>query len=273
MHRILAIMGSPRRGDTHHLTRRIEAAMAGLGEVQFEYLWLRDADLRTCRGCYACLLRGEEHCPLDDDLARIEQQILASDGVIFASPVYAMNMTALMTNLLDRLAYAMHRPRFFEQKALIVVSAGAAGIKVTQNAIAAVRLMGFDMSGGRLGMTMLSRPWTAAEQRRVHVEAERAARRFLSALTAGRRSRPGFMDVALYRIEQAVYEVNREEQPADYKYFAERGWLNPSRRWYVDAPVNPLHDLGARAIAWIVRRQALRRQRALEREMQQRSQG
>jgi len=220
--------------------------MGGLGEVRFDHLWLGDADLRVCRGCYACLLHGEERCPLDDDRAEIEQPILDADGVIFASPVYAMGMTALMKSLLDRLAYTMHRPRFFDQTALIVVSAGAAGIKETQNAIPAVRYMGFDMAGGRVGLRMLPRPWTRAERRRILVETERAGRRFFHALERERRPAPGFMDVAYFRIQQAVYDVNREQQPADYEYFADHGRLNPSRRWYVDVPVNPIYDPGAR---------------------------
>ncbi|MBD3293329.1 MAG: flavodoxin family protein [Armatimonadia bacterium] len=270
MHNVLAIMGSPRKGDTYHLTQKIEATMSGLGEVEFDYLWLRDADLRICRGCYGCLERGEWHCPLDDDRAEIEQRMLDADGVIFASPVYALSMTALMKNLLDRLAYTMHRPRFFEQKALIVVSAGAAGIKETQEAIAAVRYMGFDMSGGRVGLEMLPRPWTQAEQRKMHVETQRAARVFHDALDRQRRSSPTFMETAYFRIQQAMFEVNRENQPADYEYFAERGWLDRSRRWYVNVPVNPFYDLAARMLGRLVRRRVERRQHALEEQAERR---
>ncbi|MGI5819098.1 MAG: flavodoxin family protein [Armatimonadota bacterium] len=266
MHNILAIMGSPRKGDTYHLTRQIEATMSGLGDVGFDYLWLRDADLRMCRGCCACFERGEEHCPLDDDRAEIEQRILAANGVIFASPVYALGMTALMKNLLDRFAYALHRPRFFDQKALIVVSAGAAGVRVTQKSLAYVRYMGFDMSGGRVGLTMLPKPWTQAELRAVHVETQRAGRRFFRALQHHGHRAPSFMETAYFRLQQAAFAVNREEQPTDYEYFAERGWLNPARKWYVDAPVNPFYDLAARAVAGFVRRQALGRQRTLKEE-------
>ncbi len=266
MHRVLAIMGSPRRGDTFHLTQQIEATMSGLGDVEFDYLWLGDADLRMCRGCYACLERGEQHCPLDDDRAEIEERILDADGVIFASPVYAMSMTAQMKTLLDRLAYAMRRPRFFDQTALIVVSAGAAGLKETQNAIAAVRLMGFDMSGGRMGLTMLPEPRTRAEKRNIQVETQRAGQRFFDALERDRRAAPGFMQVLVYRVQQATFEVNRENQPADHEYFDERGLFDRSKRWYVPAPVNPFHDLAARLIGRIARRGALKRQRTLEQE-------
>ncbi len=266
MHRVLAIMGSPRKGDSYHLSRQVEATMTGLGDVEFDYMWLHEADLQMCRGCYACLWHGEENCPLDDDHAEIEQRILAADGVIFASPVYAMSMTAHMKNLLDRLAYTMHRPRFFDQTALIIVSAGAAGIKETQSAVAAVRYMGFDMAGGRLGLQMLPKPRTRAEKRNIHVETQRAGRRFFDALDRQGRSAPSFMDVAYFRIQQATYEVNRDEQPADYEYFSERGWFDRSQRWYVNAPVNPFYDLGARLVGRMARRKIEGRRRALEGE-------
>lgn len=269
MHSVVAVMGSPRKGDTYHLTQQIEKKMSNLGDVKFDYLWLRDADLQICRGCYACLWRGESHCPLEDEREEIERRLLGADGVIFASPVYAMGMTALLKNLLDRFAYAMHRPRFFDQKAMIVVSAGAAGIKKTQNAIAAVRHMGFDMSGGRVGLTMLPRPWTQAEQRRVQARTERAGRDFFEVLQRDRRPRPGLMDVAYFRIQQAVYKVNRNEQPADHRYFEERGWLDRSCRWYREARINPFYDLCARAVARAVRRRALARRNDLKREAEQ----
>lgn len=266
MKQVLAIMGSPRRGDSYHLIRRIEEVMTGLGEVEFDYLWLRDADLRTCRGCCACIVHGEQHCPHDDDRAEIERRILGADGIVFASPVYAMGMTALLKNLLDRLAYAMHRPRFFDQKVLIAVCAGVAGIKQTQQAIAAVSYMGFDMSGGRVGLTVPFRPWTQSEQRHFDRETDRAGRRFLSALQSNRRSAPSFMDLALFRMRQSGCELSREQFPADYEYVVERGWHDRSRRYYVDAPVNPLYDLGARILGSIARRQSLARERVLRAE-------
>ncbi len=265
MHRVLAIMGSPRRGDTYHLTQRIEEEMARQDEVSFDYLWLREADLRPCTGCCACFWGGEERCPLKDDRAEIERRMLDADGVIFASPVYALSMTGLMKTLLDRLAYVLHRPRFFEQKALIVVSAGAAGVKQTQDAIANVRYMGFDVVG-RVGLAMLPKPWTRAEQRQMASRTERAGRSLLSAMQRNRRSAPNLLETMYFRVQQAAFEANREEQPADYEYFAERGWFDRSRRWYVDAPVNPAYDLLARSAAAMVRRQVTARQRALQRE-------
>jgi hypothetical protein len=54
---------------------------------------------------------------------------LEADGIIITSPVYALNVTALLKNLFDHTAYLYHRPRFFTKKALVVVTTAGAGQK------------------------------------------------------------------------------------------------------------------------------------------------
>jgi len=123
--KILAIMGSPRgKGAGYAVVKKIEAGMKAMGDVEFTYLFLNDADLKLCTGCYTCLAKGEEKCPLKDDRAAIEQQLLAADGVILSSPMYVLNVSWLMKNFIDRFAYTNHRPRFHGQKVLTVVNMG-----------------------------------------------------------------------------------------------------------------------------------------------------
>ncbi|MDP3034012.1 MAG: NAD(P)H-dependent oxidoreductase, partial [Methanobacteriaceae archaeon] len=79
--KILTIMGSPRkRGNTYQATQELEKEMQKLGDVKFEYLFLKDAHLEMCRGCFNCVSRGEEFCPLKDDREDIEKRILEADG-------------------------------------------------------------------------------------------------------------------------------------------------------------------------------------------------
>ncbi len=127
--KILAIMGSPRKkGNTYKVVQEIEERMKEMGDLEFEYLFLKDANLEPCRGCHTCLLKGEDLCPIDDDRPKIEEQILNSDGVILASPVYLFNVSALMKKFLDRFAYVCHRPRFFNQYLMSVSTAGGSGL-------------------------------------------------------------------------------------------------------------------------------------------------
>ncbi|HOI12433.1 MAG TPA: flavodoxin family protein [Methanoculleus sp.] len=103
--KILVIMGSPRKGNTYQAAQRIEEVMRSLGDVEFEYLMLRDVGLEPCRGCLTCFTWGEERCPVRDDAPAVGQKLSDADGVIFASPVYGLAVTGLMKTFIDRFSY------------------------------------------------------------------------------------------------------------------------------------------------------------------------
>jgi len=57
--KILAIIGSPRKkGNSYKATKEVEERMKQLGKVEFEYLFLKDADLKMCSGCFNCVSKG-----------------------------------------------------------------------------------------------------------------------------------------------------------------------------------------------------------------------
>nr|WP_292376791.1 NAD(P)H-dependent oxidoreductase [Methanosarcina sp. UBA411] len=66
------------------------------------------------------MTEGKDHCPLKDESSVLEQKMHAADGVIFATPVYVMNVSALMKTFIDHFSYIYHRPRFFDKKALLL---------------------------------------------------------------------------------------------------------------------------------------------------------
>jgi multimeric flavodoxin WrbA len=122
--KILAIMGSPRRGNSLKLTRLIEDELKDMSSVDFEYLFLKDTQLANCIGCHLCIQKGEQMCPLHDDRDLIIKKIEDADGVIFVSPVYMFTITALMKNFVDHLAFLVHRPCFFHKPAMIFIHRG-----------------------------------------------------------------------------------------------------------------------------------------------------
>ena len=143
--KILSIMGSPKgKGSGYQIVKKIEDRMRALGDVEFEYLFLKDANLKLCTGCYTCLAKGEDRCPLKDDRAEIEQKLLAADGVILSTPMYVLNVSWLMKNFIDRFAYANHRPRFHNQKVMTVVNMGG------DNPKTALSLLRYALGGSRI---------------------------------------------------------------------------------------------------------------------------
>ena len=93
---ILAIISSRGEEHTYHLVRVLEAKMQEFGESEVEYCILEEVALHLCRRCYACITRGEEHCPFRDERSSIEERMLDADGVIFAAPNAVSNMRLLV---------------------------------------------------------------------------------------------------------------------------------------------------------------------------------
>ena len=256
--KVLAIIGSPRaRGNTYRFVRMIEERLRQQADVEFEYLQLGEADLRPCKGCAVCLVRGEDHCPLADDLAEIERRLLAADGVILACPVYAMDMPSVMRVFMERLAYSMHRPRFFDQKALLVTTTGVAGTRETLGRLAEMSYAGMQIVG-KVGVPTPSGAATAAECRAISAAADRGAAMLHKALGSQGYPPPTLFRLIIFRMQQLTFSLTAEEWPADHAYYREKGWVDPECRFYVDAPVNPIKALIARGLQSLMRGRALR---------------
>ena len=125
------INGSPRVGNTCKVIKQVKSNLKG----DFEEIHLAKEDIPLCLGCFNCIERGEKFCPHNKKIAPIIEKISGCDGIIIGSPVYALNVTALLKNFLDHTAYLYHRPEFFTKKALVVVTTAGAGQKKVANYI------------------------------------------------------------------------------------------------------------------------------------------
>ena len=122
--KILAICGSAHRGNCYSVLNTIKEEYPN---IDYKLLMLSEVNLEQCRGCYVCVLRGEENCPRKDDRDMIIKEILDADGIVFASPVYVNHATALMKNFMERLGYEAHRPRFYDKYAMVIAVCGMFG--------------------------------------------------------------------------------------------------------------------------------------------------
>ena len=119
MMKILAICGSPHQGNTYKTLEMITELFPAL---EMEILPLMDLNLEVCRGNYSCVLAGEEHCPLKDDRDMILSKMRDTEGLILASPVYSLMVSAPIKNFFDRLGFLYHRPEFFGKFAMSLVT-------------------------------------------------------------------------------------------------------------------------------------------------------
>jgi multimeric flavodoxin WrbA len=242
--KILAIMGSPKgKGSGYTIVKKIEDRMKAMGDVEFTYLFLKAADLRLCTGCYTCMAKGEDNCPLKDDRPAIEQQLLAADGVILSSPLYVLNVSWLMKNFIDRFAYTNHRPRFHRQKVLSVVNMGG------DNPKTALSLLRNALDGSRIvhELGVATPPWPQTE--RAVAKKERAidvaANKFYQACLDMSLPSPTLGGLILFFLRQRIYVEVRQTLPADYAFYT-------GKTYYYDTNIHPFKAGAAKAIVGIM---------------------
>ena len=235
---VLAIIGSPRKhGNTYHVVQEVEQRLKVLGDVQVEYLYLADAHLEFCRGCFQCLSQGEERCPIHDDRAAIEARMQAADGLIFVAPAYCMMVPALMKNLIDRLAYVFHRPRFFKQVGLMVCTSAGAGIAETLKYLAITQSWGLRRVVKLGVITPLYRSKDKAIAERT-AKVDKAARAFYAALADPTYPSPSLSELIHFRAIRGNTHFAPSLFPADLEYYREHGWLESD--FYVETRISPV---------------------------------
>ena len=98
--KILVLKGSPNiNGSTNMLA---DSFSKGANEAGHEIVEIdaAHADISPCIGCVNCGYEGE--CVLHDDMDKFRTEILSSDMLVFATPLYYYGMSAQLKILIDR---------------------------------------------------------------------------------------------------------------------------------------------------------------------------
>jgi multimeric flavodoxin WrbA len=100
---VTTVLGSPRKeGNTAAVLDLFEKLLAQEGH-NVDRINIVDHEVKGCLGCQACReVRYEPGCKQQDDAVGILERIIASDAVIYASPLYTYGFTAQMKALIDR---------------------------------------------------------------------------------------------------------------------------------------------------------------------------
>ncbi|MDO5835781.1 MAG: NAD(P)H-dependent oxidoreductase [Methanobacterium sp.] len=233
--KILTIIGSPRRkGNSYQAARKLEKEMKKKGDYEFEYLFLKNTDLQACRGCFNCVPRGIEFCPLKDDRQIIQDKMQEADGLVLVSPVYVMMVSALLKNFIDRVAYLCHRPAYHGKKAMVLCTTAGIGSKETLNYMETItKSWGYQVTG-KCGL--VTAPWPATEglKRKNQQILEKSVKSFDKSLKSVKNEntnggKVGFMDYMSFRIFQTVSSNVREYMPADYQFYQGKEYYQPAR--------------------------------------------
>ncbi len=162
--KIVAIYGSPRRnGNTATLLRQ---AVQGArdSDAQIEEIVLRDLKISPCLEIYGCKKTGE--CAIKDDFQKVRNQILESQGLILASPIFFYTVSAHTKILMDRfqslwvkkywIDKTLKDQRMIKRKGLFIAVGATKGKKLFDGTLLAIKYF-FDVLDMELFRSVLYR--------------------------------------------------------------------------------------------------------------------
>lgn len=243
--KILAVIGSPRtNGNTYKAVKQIERELNEKNdEIEFEYVQLSKSRLEPCKGCYVCIEKGEEKCPLKDDRESLEIKMKQADAIIFGSPVYTYNVSWIMKNFLDRFAYRCHRPEYHGKKAMVVVSTGAIGLGFVAAFLSfMLGAMGF-ITCAKVGITFA--PLHEKDEDKLKKEMNQLVRRtemFYKKLMDTKPVKPSVVKLVAFKMQQRAFSKAPQDL-ADYKFWKEKGWLEKAEDYYYKVPVGKVKKI------------------------------
>ena len=238
--KILAICGSPKKGNCYSVLNSIQESFPA---IDYKLLMLNESNLERCRGCYACVLRGEEYCPLKDDRDMIIEEISAADGIILASPVHVNHISALMKQFIDRLGFLAHRPRFFDKYVMVMAIGGGFGADKANEYMRGM----FSVFG--LNVVSSLELYIASKKERdnpyYHEKTINAVNKLIDGIKKGQGNPPAptMLKLIYFNIFKAISELNKNEGPADYEFYKDK------TDYIYDTKINPFKKMMAKRIA------------------------
>ena len=215
--KIVAICGSPHRGNTYDILSMLEQSHP---EIDFKILMLSELDLKDCVGCYSCINNGEESCPLRDDRDLIIEEMKNADGTIFASPTYARAISALMKKFVERTSFMAHRPIFFGKHAMALATCAGFGADLTSKYLTEnFTQYGFNFVPS---VELMVARKTEEETNRNRKQATEAYEKLIGAIKTQEKVEPTFAQLVYFNIFKSISELNKLKGWADYEFYKDK---------------------------------------------------
>jgi multimeric flavodoxin WrbA len=239
--RVVSITSSYRRnGNTKRLVDLFEEEIIAAADefnipVEIDRIYLAHQNIQICRGCRICFNKGEESCPLNDDLMAIHNLLLEADGLLLASPVYVEDINGILKNWIDRMAFNSHRPAFAGKTAILAInSAVGSSNHALQSMSRALGTWGFHFSGkGKFTAGALMKK--DIMKTRYEKVIKKLSRQFITALVNQEPLVPSFYSLLVFKVQQKYWQKNEiEHNTVDYAYWLNKGWLNPQSWFYFE---------------------------------------
>lgn len=256
--KILLIISSKRKeGNTNNVLNLIEDEIKiSLDKMSLttEKIFLGDYNIQFCKGCRACFNKGEEKCPLKDDLLLIRDKILKSDIIIFGSPVYVEDINGVMKNWIDRMAFNNHRPAFAGKAAFLITTSGIGSsnhaLKTMKKALTAWGFYVIGQNKFRTGSLMKIRDIEKKYKSKIKSIAYKIKRTIVD----NKVNYPKFYSLVSFKVQQKYWQKNSDQKQHtfDYNYWLKKGWLDSKCKYYINNQANPIKVLFARVFGNLI---------------------
>jgi multimeric flavodoxin WrbA len=103
MKKISVLLGSPRKnGNSAVLAGNLSEGAKEKG-AQVRFFSLHEMDISPCTGCDSCQDNPGSGCVINDEMKAVYEDLLGSDAIVFAGPVYWFSVSAQMKTVIDRM--------------------------------------------------------------------------------------------------------------------------------------------------------------------------
>ena len=212
--KLLAICGSARKGNSYTVLKSIPEIYP---DIDYKLLMLKDLNIEQCKGCYGCVLRGEEICPLKDDRDMVVKEMEDADGVVFQSPVYVNTISSIMKRFIERVGYMSHRPRFHDKYAMVMAVAGGFGTEEANQYMSDIfSSFGFNMVSD---LELMIATKSEKENAYNRTKMTEAFDTLISRIRKGERNPPEIRQLVMYEIYKALSMKLPDYYKADHQYY------------------------------------------------------
>jgi multimeric flavodoxin WrbA len=254
--KILVVSASPRKtGLGMKLVEQVMSIIERQVDVNVDYLFLSDMEVISCQGCYGCLRKHEEKCPLRDDLDELRPLFHSADGFIIASPVYDIAASSYWQSFSERAFSWIHRPPFFGKPVIIMANAEIAGGETVTGQIEhTVETMGMHVSG-KIGVAgpgfFADGKYNKKYRAKIIKKMEKAVSVFLDVFEAEEKPEPTFADLLRFnRWKNKTKLFHWKKMPEDHAFWRRQGWYEAD--YFYPSNVSPLKVFIARNLVKVV---------------------
>jgi multimeric flavodoxin WrbA len=227
--KVLLINGSPRKGGTFNIVKQLNELLISR-EIESSLINISDYNIKTCTGCYNCVLRGVEYCPLKEDEVRLVWNMITQSKVeVVGSPVYSLGIPGAFKNFMDRIAYNCHRPAFFGKPMVIIVTTAGMGINSLISQMKWFSIMGFKITGSEGFLIYPERKDTPAKTVKDTKRKDRIIRLIEACKDNSVKEKPSFIKYLQFQALKLNSVFGKEVYKADHEYYKNKEYYFPAR--------------------------------------------